>query len=368
MKRVLQVLSSLNINSGIANVVMNWYRGIDREEVQFDFLILWQMEKTYEEEVKSMGAKVFYFPHPTVKTLFKFKRELSDFFKENGDYDIIHCHEITIAGMLFRAAKGTGAKKVLHVHNTKYSVNPLKDVRNALFSVSGKKRADYKVACGKLAGEKLYGKRAKFSVILNPVSRDRLVTPSEEEKNALRAEFGIAENSFVIGNVARLSKEKNQKFLLKLMPSVLKKNPDALLLSVGAGNSREELEKYARKLKIEKNVIFAGARRDISAVLSVMDVFAFPSKFEGLPLSVVEAEYMGLPVLCSNKITEECSPDKDDFLPLKKKVWVKRVFAEKKELPENWIDKFFAENIVEELIKFYNEIREPLLTENGSEK
>lgn len=368
MKRVLQVLSSLNINSGIANVVMNWYRGIDREEVQFDFLVLWKMDKTYEEEVEAMGGNVFYFPHPTIKTLFKFKRNLAEFFKENGDYDIIHCHEITIAGMLFRAVKGTGAKKILHVHNTKYSVNPLKDVRNALFAVSGKKHADYKVACGKLAGEKLYGKHAKFSVILNPVSQDRLTTPSEEEKTALRAELGIAENSFVIGNVARLSKEKNQKFLLKLMPSVLKNNPDAILLLVGAGSSREELEKYARKLKIDGKVIFAGARRDISTVLSVMDVFAFPSKFEGLPLSVVEAEYMGLPVICSDKITEECSPDKEDFLPIKKKVWAKKIFADKKALPENWIDKFFAENIVEELIEFYNEIQEPLLTENGSEK
>lgn len=307
--KVLQVLSSTNVNSGIANVVMNYYRNIDREKVQFDFLIFWEAPKNYNEEIKSLGGNVYYFTKPGLKTFFKAKKELKAFFSQHKDeYDIIHCHEILVAKQVFKyARKYSRPVCISHSHNSRLADGFIKQVRNRLLVTGLGKKSDYCFACSKEAGQNAFGKfdltKDKYKVIYNSINLPRFKF-SEEGREIVRKEFGI-EDGLLLGNIGRLCFQKNQLFAIKVLQEIIKTKQDAKLLIVGEGQDKEKLQEYVRENSLQENVIFTGIRKDVPELLSAMDCFVFPSVYEGLPVGLVEAQASGVKCFCFESITSE---------------------------------------------------------------
>lgn len=310
--KVLQVISSTNIGSGIANVVMNYYRNIDREQVQFDFLIFWEAPVNYNKEIESLGGRVYYFTKPGLTTYFKAKKELRNFFAEHkGEYDIVHCHEILVAKPVFEAARKQGGVKVCisHSHNSRLADSFVKKVRNRIAVLGLAKKSDYCFACSKPAAENAFGKAilksSKYKFIYNAVNLARF-SYSEESRKEIREEFQI-EDKIVFCNVGRFCYQKNQIFAVRVLQAALSQGKDAVLMLVGKGEDEQQLKDYVRSCDIEGKVIFTGARNDVDKILCAADVLVFPSRYEGLPVVMVEAQATGLPVLYSDTVTDEAA-------------------------------------------------------------
>lgn len=310
MIKILQILSSTNINSGVANVVMNYYRNIDRENFQFDFLVFWQAPKSFNEEIESLGGKVYYFTKPGLKTYAKAKRELKEFFiAHKGEYDIVHCHEILVAKQVFSAARkfGGNPKCISHSHNSRLADSFLKKIRNRLLVSNLTKISDYCFACSKDAAVSAFGKAVlksdKYRLIYNAINLGKFKF-SHDARQRVRNELNL-DGCLVLGNVGRLCYQKNQIFALKVLQALLKSRNNIKLLLVGEGQDRQMLEKYASDNSLENNVIFTGIRKDIPDVLSSMDCFVFPSVYEGLPVGLVEAQTNGLFCVWFENITDE---------------------------------------------------------------
>lgn len=308
--KVLQVISSTNVNSGIANVVMNYYRHINRERVQFDFLVFWEAPNNFNKEIESYGGKVYYFTKPGLTTYFKAKKDLTDFFAEHkGEYDIVHCHEILVAKNVFKVVRRFDKDVVCisHSHSSKLSESKIRTLRNRIIISGLAKKSDYCFACSKIAAICAYGKdilnSPKYRTVLNAISLERFVF-SEEKRAEIRDELGI-KGKIVLGNVGRLDANKNQIFAIKILQEVIKTVPDAVLLLIGSGEMKERLYNYVSKNGLENNVIFAGIRKDIPDILSAMDCFIFPSKFEGFGIALIEAQANGLKCLCYDHLPEE---------------------------------------------------------------
>lgn len=310
MIKVLQILSSTNVNSGVANVVMNYYRNIDRENIQFDFLVFWQAPKSFNDEIESLGGKVYYFTKPGFKTYSKAKRELREFFIAHKDeYEIVHCHEILVAKTVFSTARkyGGNPKCISHSHNSRLADGCLKKIRNRLLVINLMKKSDYCFACSKDAAVSAFGKTVlksdKYRLIYNAINLGKFEF-AQDARARVRNELNL-DGCLVLGNVGRLCYQKNQIFALKVLQEILKLREDVKLLLVGEGQDRQALEKYVRENSLDNHVIFTGIRKDIPDVLSAMDYFVFPSIYEGLPVGLVEAQANGLRCLWFDNITDE---------------------------------------------------------------
>ncbi|MBQ3150420.1 MAG: glycosyltransferase family 1 protein [Clostridia bacterium] len=303
MIKILQVVSSLNINAGMMSVMMNYYRHMDRSRIQFDFLYFAEMEASHKQEILSLGGRVFFLGNASFSK--EYKQNLKRFFDEHkGEYTAVHCHPIWAAALVGGVAKKSGVKHVLsHSHSTKFSEKPISAIRNRLMMPIIRNNSTELVACSNDAA-KLFGNNKKVFVLHNAISVDRFLY-SDEKRNAVRQELSIDKDTFLIGHVGRFSPEKNHAFMLRVFSDILKRVPDAKLLLVGDGTLRPQTEAMAKELSIENNVVFTGKRHDIPDVLSAMDVFWLPSLFEGVPLSVIEAQASGLPCVLSDTITRE---------------------------------------------------------------
>ncbi len=302
--KVLHVLSSLNVNSGIANVVMNYFRNIDRSQVQFDCLVFTIAEKRFDDEVEQLGGKIYKFTQPGLRTYFKAEKELDEFFRQHAkEYDIIHCHEILVAKMVFKYARKYGdVKCIAHSHSVKLSNSFLRAVRNRIVIAGLKNKCDYCFACSQKAGQSAFGKniigQKKYSTLYNAINLDNYAF-SSQAREAVKREFSL-DGNLVLGNVGRLSNEKNQKFAIDVLKSLVDKTKDGniRLLLIGAGDKGGELKSYAKELALDNNVIFTGIRKDVPQLLCAMDYFVFPSLFEGFGITLLEAQASGLPSLC----------------------------------------------------------------------
>ncbi|MFR1316468.1 MAG: glycosyltransferase [Clostridium perfringens] len=213
-------------------------------------------------------------------------------------------------------------------HATKYSDNKIKTIRNKILCFNLKKNVDIFFACSKAAGKFLYGKKAFYEnrvfVINNAIEIDKFKY-NENIRNKVRKELNL-EDKFVIGNIGRFAKQKNHKFLIDIFYEVKKKKENAFLLLIGEGDLRESIEKKLEKLNLRNSVLFLSSRKDVNEILQGMDVFVLPSLYEGLPVSVIEAQTSGLPCIISNKVTDEVNIIDCKFLSITNaKVWCKYI-------------------------------------------
>lgn len=305
MIRVLHVLGGLN-RGGAETMVMNFYRTIDRNQVQFDFVIHSSSQNDYRREIENMGGKIYVFPKFNGYNIISYRKVWKDFFNNHPDYKIIHSHVRSYASLFFPIASKNGLITIIHSHSTSNGKG-FKSLIKDLLQIPLSRQADYLFACSKEAGEWLYGSRKveanNFYLVKNSIDVDKYEY-NEKIRNKYRDELNIR-NNLVLGHVGRLSAPKNHMFLLDVFKNISEINSDAILILVGEGELREDIEKRITDLNLNDKVIMLGSRNDVSEILQAVDVFLFPSLWEGLPVSVVEAQAAGLPCLVSDKVTRE---------------------------------------------------------------
>lgn len=319
MIRVLHSVSNMD-RAGIETMIMNYYRHVDRNKVQFDFLCNKSKIGAYDEEIQSMGGRIFRTPGLNPIKWFKYEKMVRNLLKENLEIKVVHSHNGAFSLQAQLAAKKSNIKnRIVHVHGTKIDFN-LKLPLKLLYKQFLKLTSNYYWGCGKEAVRYYFGdkiiKENKFRVIKNAIEVDKFLY-SEEKRNKLRKEYDL-DNKFVIGNVARFMKQKNHTFILDLFKVILSKNQKAVLILLGDGELQEDMKAKAKELGIEKSVMFMGNVDNVNEMYQAMDVFLLPSLFEGLPVVGIEAQASGLKCIMSDTITDEVAVTNNiKFLNLK---------------------------------------------------
>lgn len=300
--RVLQVVTYMG-RGGLETMLMNFYRNIDREKIQFDFLVHRDFEADYDEEIRQLGGRIYRISrlNPVSRD---YLNQLDSFFKEHPEYKIVHSHVDCMAGIPLKYAKKNGVPvRIAHAHNSNQTKNK-KYLLKLLYKQLIPKYATNLYACAEAAGRWMFRNR-EFSVLNNAIDSRKYCYNFETAKR-VRAELKISEKTLVIGHVGRFDPQKNHEFLVKIFVEILRRVPDAKLLLVGAGDLQADVQKQVLSLGIQDHVIFTGVRSDVYDLLQAMDVFLFPSLYEGLPVSIIEAQAAGLPCVISDKVPIEC--------------------------------------------------------------
>jgi len=300
--RVLHVFSSLG-RGGAETMIMNIYRKIDRDKIQFDFIVNENDCKyAYEDEINQLGGKIFCVPKFSMLKFFSYKNIWKRLLNEHPEWSIVHVHYPVAAAAYVGMAKAMNKKIIAHSHNTDNKTGMLKSYIKTLMRYPLRYKADYLFACSKQAAEWMFGRKSAY-IIKNAIDSNEFVfNPKIREHK--RAEMNINDN-FVIGHVGKFHPQKNHEFLIDIFFEVKKKCAKSVLLLVGDGPLRAEAESKAKNLGIADSVIFTGVRTDTADLLQVMDVFVFPSLYEGLGLVVIEAQASSLPCVISSVIPDE---------------------------------------------------------------
>ena len=303
--RVAQVLNRMD-SGGVEAVVMNYYRHIDRKQVQFDFYFAKDSVFPQREELEKMGAGIY--PIPSYTKVFSYHRVLHHAFKR-GNYQIVHAHLSPMSVFpLFAAWRAGIPVRICHNHSTAHWGEGKKTLLKYLLRPFAKVFATDYFACGEKAGRWMYGnrcfERGRVHVMPNAIDTKKFAY-DEEAKRCLRAELGIPQDAFVLGHVGRFTYAKNHGFLLKVMECLKTQGQDIWLLLVGKGELEQTVKQQANACGLAGRVIFSGARTDVNKLYSAMDVFCLPSFYEGLPVVALEAQANGLPCLFSDRMTKE---------------------------------------------------------------
>lgn len=333
-RRVLQLFARLG-KGGIETLVMNLYEAMDRSRVQFDFLLNIPGGE-YEQRARAMGARIFYIPqrHEGVAASHK---ALVAFFREHArDYCAIHQHVSSLTAIVpqYYARKYHIPVRILHSHNSMISPTlPARHIHMLLHRMAKpfvRLLATNYLGCSDKALDWLYshtGVRRQAVMVNNgiPVAR---FTYSPEVRAAVRRELGIHDDALVVGHTGSFTVAKNHAFLLDVFAEVVKTRPDAVLLLVGDGPLRGSIEDKIRRLGLTERVRLAGIRDDVNRLLQAVDVQLMPSLYEGLPVSLVEAQASGLPLVISDTISRDTAITPSVvFLPLSApaSAWAARV-------------------------------------------
>lgn len=306
--KILHIMASCSIESGVAQVAMSYYRNIS-DDVTFDFLLYWDVPNSFKEEIERLGGTVYVTGKPGVKSAVSYLRQLDCFFSEHeGEYDAVHLHEVYLGSIIFPIAKRHGIRvRIAHSHTTKLSERKFGEIRNKVLYFPVKWVATHFFGCSKAAGEAAFGAGITggpdFYLMKNAIDTERFEF-SDAGRAHVRTEFGLGDCP-VIGHVGRFCTQKNQQFLLEIFAEIRKKKPDAKLMLVGNGPQFADVGARAAELGLADHVMCPGARKDIGACLSAMDVFVLPSIFEGLGIVLVEAQCNRLPCVASTQVPME---------------------------------------------------------------
>lgn len=321
--RVLHFVSTLSRGSGVMSVIMNYYRHIDRDKVQFDFLHFvpdsGSAADSYTKEICALGGKIYLVDKPGSSA--QSVKQLETFFRVHAkEYAWLHNHEVYLTFLLRPISKRYGLEHfIVHCHATKYSDKPLNAVRNWLLCLPIPFMKVERFACSEAAGKFLYGKRkmkaGKVYIMHNAIDCEKFKF-RPEVRERLRKEMGL-EGKFVIGHVGRFERQKNHEFLIRVLAEVKKKMPESVLVLVGEGSLEKQVKQLVRKLELDTSVIFLGQRPDVNDLLHAMDIFLLPSRYEGLGIVLFEAQANGLKCYASDYVPKESSLGNTVYLPLK---------------------------------------------------
>ena len=324
MIRVLQVLGGLN-RGGAETMVMNLYRALDHKEIHFDFIIHSYTQNDYREEIENLGGRIFVFPTFKAYNAIQYRNKWNRFLNEHTEYKIVHSHVRSYASVFFPIAQKHGLKTIVHSHSTSNGFGIKSQIKNLLQKPLAK-QSDYLFACSGISGKWLYGekgvKQDNYYLVKNSIDVEKYRFDLNIRK-CYRRDLAI-ENKIVFGHVGRLSEPKNHRFLLEVFMEIVRKENNAVLIIVGDGELKKIIQNQIEELCLQDNVYMLGSRNDVAEILQAVDVFLFPSLWEGLPVTVVEAQAAGLPCIISDTITEEVklSPNVI-YLPINKgtKIW-----------------------------------------------
>lgn len=301
--RVLHILQRMEAG-GTQTLLMNIYRNIDRTKVQFDFLVHYQQEQFYDKEILELGGRIYKLTVREDYNFIKYNSQLKKFFKEHKEYKVIHGHMYTLGIFYLHAAKKNGIPtRIAHSHNNASEKNLkwyLKKIMAQLFKLD----ATELFACSEEAGRYLFG-NSKFTVLKNAIDTNKFIMPMSS-RETVRNELKV-DNRFVIGHVGRFQQQKNHKFIVDIFKEIKTKRDDAVLLLIGTGDLEEDIKEKFIKLGLMDSVKFLGNRSDMPRLYQAMDVFLFPSLFEGLGIVSIEAQAAGIPTVCSDTLPREAN-------------------------------------------------------------
>ena len=305
MLRILHSVSNMD-RAGIETMLMNYYRHMDRDEIQFDFLANKPKPGDYDEEIRAMGGRVFVSPGLSPAKYPAYMRYVGGLLRENPDIRVLHAHNEAMGFYALRAAQRAGLPvRIAHAHNTRIIRDykwPLKMVCKALLPLS----ATQLCACGTDSGVYFFGRERwakRGRIIHNAIDVARFCY-QEDVRARLRREYGLGDAP-VIGHVGRMNVQKNHRRLLAIFAACVQRMPDARLALIGVGELEKEIRALAQRLGVAQRVLFLGLRGDVNDWMQAMDVFLMPSLFEGLPVVGVEAQAAGLPCVFSDAVTQE---------------------------------------------------------------
>ena len=301
MIRVAQVMGYMD-GGGVEQVVMNYYRHIDRSRVQFDFLVCEGSGMIPRDEIEALGGRVFMVPG--YKQFPRYTSEMEQLFRE-GCWPIVHSHVNALSVFPLRAAKRAGVPvRIAHSHSTAGKGEPVKNAAKAVLRRFSNVYPTHRMACSRYAGEWLFGEGADFDVLYNAIDLSRFFFDAEARAEA-RADLGLVGGQTVIGHVGRFMPQKNHRFLIEAFSLAAKRRPDLVLVLVGSGEAEALAESWAAERGVADRVMFLGQRGDVDRLYQAFDAFALPSLYEGLGLVGVEAQAAGLPCFLSDRITRE---------------------------------------------------------------
>lgn len=303
--RVLCVMSTLD-RGGAETMVMNLFRKIDRESVVFDFVKHSQGKDAYDDEIISLGGKIYKAPRYKIYNHVGYKKWWKTFLTEHPEYQIIHGHYFNFSAIFFKIAKKYNRITVGHSHCTqipKQAGDSLLKAKLLNYYVSKvEKYSDYCLACSKEAGLWLFPDK-EFVVLNNAIDVNKF-RYDKESAAQVRREFGL-EDSFIIGAVGRFDLQKNPEGILEVFRRIQLERPESKLLWVGEGQIKEQMISRTKELGLEESVLFLGVRTDVNRLLQCFDAFIFPSFYEGLGIAAIEAQAAGVYCYCSDVIPSE---------------------------------------------------------------
>lgn len=301
--RILHVLGALNIG-GAENLVMNWYRNIDRTKIQFDFIVHTSKPSFYDSEISRHGGHIYIAPKFKGINLFQYIGFWFTFFKQHPEYKIIHGHVRSTAAIYLLIARHFKLITISHSHSTSSGNGFSALVKNTL-QLPIRWIADYYFAPSVESGKWLFGNKIKstqFFLLKNGIDTTKFQFNLAARK-AVREKMSYSTDDKVFGCVGRLVESKNYNFLLTSFRSL--KIPNKKLLIIGDGSEYHNILSLAKKLKINQDLTIVQGTDKVWYYLNGMDSFLFPSKFEGLGVSVIEAETNGLPIILNESLPSE---------------------------------------------------------------
>jgi len=337
--RVLQVFTVMN-RGGAESMIMNYYRNINRDKVQFDFLVHRKEKAAFDDEIESLGGKIFKID--PINPLFpgKYFKQLRNFFKEHSEYSIVHSHLNTFSSFPLKiAAEFNIPYRIAHAHIAIDNINiktlskgnfkeAIKKIFKNYLKRSITKYATHFFSCGDKAGKWLYGESTSFYTMNNAIDSKKFIY-RESISDEYKAKLGI-QSELILGHIGRFDNQKNHTFLLQIFADLLIKKSNCILILIGDGILRKKIELEAKNLGIIDKVKFLGVRTDIPQLLQMIDIFVFPSLYEGLPVTLIEAQAAGVKVFASDTITNEVKITNDiEFVSLDKPsgFWANKILS-----------------------------------------
>lgn len=292
------VAANLELN-GISSVIMNYCRNINLEKFEITLFVGKQVNRKFAEECKNLEIKVIELPSKK-KSKFKYYISLLRTVKRNK-YDIIHVHgnsAVMFLELFIGYIKGI-KNRIAHSHNT---ICENSKIHKCLFPFFRKIYTNA-FSCGELAGNWIFGEN-NFEIISNGINVEKFKFDANIRK-LVRDELKINDNEILLGHIGRINKQKNQEFLISIFESIAEREKNIKLLMVGTGPEYENIKKIVDKSKFKDRIILYGESNEAEKFYMAMDVFVFPSKYEGLPLTLLEAQISGLECVMSDVITSE---------------------------------------------------------------
>lgn len=292
--RIAQIIGKW-LGGGVESVVMNYYRHLDHDKIQFDFICDDDSTNIPYDEIEKLGGKVILIP--PYQKVFKYQKELRRVLRD-GKYKIVHSHINTLSVFPLYAAKKVGVPvRIAHSHSTTNKKEWKKNLLKQVLRPFSKKYATNYMCCSELAGRWLFGDKTydegKVYLLNNAIDLDKFKY-DKKIRDKKRKELGIKEDTIVIGHIGRFVAQKNHTFLIDIFNQFHKKEKNSILLLAGQGPLQEEIKNKVRELGLDDSVRFLGQRNDANELYQAFDVFLLPSLYEGLPVVGVEAQASGL--------------------------------------------------------------------------
>lgn len=331
MIRILHIIGKMD-RAGAETMLMNLYRHIDRTQIQFDFVTFTNEAGDYDAEIRELGGKIIpVLGNNPIKRMF----ELQQFIKIHPEYEIVHAHTLLSNAFHLFAAKNAGVKhRISHSHNTSNGRSSLvKKIYEKWALTANRRVATYKIACGELAAQYLFGTLKNVWLLPNAVDVEKMITVAKNSRSYIDQEFGS--NGLKIIQVGRLNEVKNHHFSLKIAKELKKLEVDFTLYIIGQGPLESKLKQQVQDNSLSDNIKFLGVRTDITELMASADYMIMPSLHEGFPVVLVESQTVGLCALVSDQISAEVDLGLGlvDFIAIDSAVgWVDRLLLDRPSL------------------------------------